>query len=122
MNNCECCSLAHVLIKFTEGLNSLTSVWWQSFYLVMSVFGIHRGDRNYKPNPRLARVLDILFILHAEHEMNCSTAATRHLASRYINILYSVSLSQFSHAPQFALHLHDALLISNCVWLNRDHR
>jgi len=28
-------------------------------------------------------VLDILFILHAEHEMNCSTAAARHLASRY---------------------------------------
>ncbi|CAL9748076.1 unnamed protein product [Musa acuminata subsp. burmannicoides] len=28
-----------------------------------------------------SRVLDILFILHAEHEMNCSTAAVRHLAS-----------------------------------------
>lgn len=42
----------------------------------------NRGDRSYKPNPRLARVLDILFILHAEHEMNCSTAAARHLASR----------------------------------------
>jgi citrate synthase len=42
------------------------------------------GDRSYRPNPRLARVLDILFILHAEHEMNCSTAAARHLASRYL--------------------------------------
>ena len=41
-----------------------------------------RSNRSYKPNPRLARVLDILFILHAEHEMNCSTAAARHLASR----------------------------------------
>ncbi|KAK4484554.1 hypothetical protein RD792_007138 [Penstemon davidsonii] len=39
------------------------------------------GNRYYKPNPRLARVLDILFILHAEHEMNSSTAAARHLAS-----------------------------------------
>ncbi|VVB04319.1 unnamed protein product [Arabis nemorensis] len=39
------------------------------------------GNRSYKPNPRLARVLDIIFILHAEHEMNCSTAAARHLAS-----------------------------------------
>jgi citrate synthase len=46
--------------------------------------GIGRGDRSYRPNPRLARVLDILFILHAEHEMNCSTAAARHLASRYL--------------------------------------
>nr|GME13021.1 citrate synthase, glyoxysomal-like [Ipomoea batatas] len=40
------------------------------------------GDRSYKPNPKLARALDILFMLHAEHEMNCSTAAARHLASR----------------------------------------
>jgi citrate synthase len=40
------------------------------------------GNKSYKPNPRLARALDILFILHAEHEMNCSTAAVRHLASR----------------------------------------
>jgi len=32
-------------------------------------------------------VLDILFILHAEHEMNCSTAAARHLASRYLSLV-----------------------------------
>ncbi|XP_020249629.1 citrate synthase, glyoxysomal-like [Asparagus officinalis] len=44
------------------------------------------GDRAYKPNPRLARVLDILFILHAEHEMNCSTAAARHLASSGVDV------------------------------------
>jgi citrate synthase len=40
------------------------------------------GSPSYRPNPRLARALDIMFILHAEHEMNCSTAAARHLASR----------------------------------------
>ncbi|KAG0590595.1 hypothetical protein KC19_1G112800 [Ceratodon purpureus] len=44
------------------------------------------GDRAYKPNPRLAKVLDILFILHAEHEMNCSTAAARHLASSGVDV------------------------------------
>ncbi|KAJ6830320.1 uncharacterized protein M6B38_353785 [Iris pallida] len=44
------------------------------------------GDRTYKPNPRLARVLDVLFILHAEHEMNCSTAAARHLASSGVDV------------------------------------
>ncbi|CAK9191097.1 unnamed protein product [Sphagnum troendelagicum] len=44
------------------------------------------GDRSYRPNPRLARVLDILFILHAEHEMNCSTAAARHLASSGVDV------------------------------------
>ncbi|GLT27051.1 hypothetical protein SLA2020_020790 [Shorea laevis] len=44
------------------------------------------GNRSYKPNPRLARVLDILFILHAEHEMNCSTAAARHLVSGGVDV------------------------------------
>ncbi|KAK6939660.1 Citrate synthase [Dillenia turbinata] len=44
------------------------------------------GNRSYMPNPRLARVIDILFILHAEHEMNCSTAAARHLASSGVDV------------------------------------
>ncbi|CAM6103592.1 unnamed protein product [Calypogeia fissa] len=44
------------------------------------------GDKQYRPNPRLARVMDILFILHAEHEMNCSTAAARHLASSGVDV------------------------------------
>ena len=34
------------------------------------------GKPNYRPNPRLARALDIMFTLHAEHEMNCSTAVS----------------------------------------------
>lgn len=39
------------------------------------------GDKDYKPHPTLVRALDILFILHAEHELNCSTSAIRHLSS-----------------------------------------
>lgn len=39
------------------------------------------SETNYKPNPVLTRALEILFILHADHEMNCSTAAMRHIAS-----------------------------------------
>ncbi|VFQ78698.1 unnamed protein product [Cuscuta campestris] len=49
------------------------------------------GNRSYKPNPRLARALDILFILHAEHEMNCSTAAARHLASSGVDVYTALS-------------------------------
>ena len=37
-------------------------------FLYMLDAGSHPG---YRPNPRLARALDILFILHAEHELNC---------------------------------------------------
>eukprot|EP01027_Heterolobosea_sp_BB2_P015073 GEZU01021596.1.p1 GENE.GEZU01021596.1~~GEZU01021596.1.p1 ORF type:complete len:464 (+),score=160.99 GEZU01021596.1:435-1826(+) len=38
-------------------------------------------NEDYRPHPTLSRALDILFILHADHELNCSTAAMRHLSS-----------------------------------------
>lgn len=44
----------------------------------------------YKPNPRLSRALDILFLLHAEHELNCSTSAARHLASSGVDVYTAV--------------------------------
>lgn len=31
------------------------------------------GQQDYKPNPVLERALDILFLLHADHELNAST-------------------------------------------------
>ncbi len=39
------------------------------------------GGREYKPNPVLERALDVLFILHADHEQNCSTTAMRVIGS-----------------------------------------
>lgn len=39
------------------------------------------SEVKYKPNPVLARALEIMFILHADHELNCSTAAMRHISS-----------------------------------------
>ena len=35
----------------------------------------------YHPNDVLARALDVLFILHADHEQNCSTSAMRNIGS-----------------------------------------
>ena len=49
------------------------------------------SNPNYKPHPRLAKALDVLFILHAEHEMNCSTAAMRHLASSGVDVYSSLA-------------------------------
>ena len=43
------------------------------------------SEKDYRPNPVLVRALDVLFILHAEHEMNCSTAAMRHIASSQVD-------------------------------------
>jgi citrate synthase len=37
----------------------------------------------YKPNPVLARALDVLFILHADHEQNCSANAMRSIGSSH---------------------------------------
>ena len=39
----------------------------------------------YQPNPVLARALDVLFILHADHEQNCSTSAMRGIGSSHVD-------------------------------------
>ncbi|XP_058788209.1 citrate synthase 3, peroxisomal-like [Vicia villosa] len=49
------------------------------------------GNCSYKPNPRLTRALDIIFILHAEHEMNCSTSTVRHLASSGVDVYTAIA-------------------------------
>ena len=37
----------------------------------------------YSPHPVLERALDVLFILHADHEQNCSTSAMRGIGSSH---------------------------------------
>ncbi|MDX1647926.1 MAG: citrate/2-methylcitrate synthase, partial [Longimicrobiales bacterium] len=39
------------------------------------------GTRDYTPSPVLERALDVLFILHADHEQNCSTTTMRVIGS-----------------------------------------
>ena len=40
-----------------------------------------RTEPVYRPDPVLERALDVLFILHADHEQNCSTSAMRNIGS-----------------------------------------
>ena len=40
-----------------------------------------KAEPHYKPDPVLERALDVLFILHADHEQNCSTSAMRGIGS-----------------------------------------
>jgi len=42
-------------------------------------------ELKYEADPRLARALDILFILHADHEQNCSTSAVRSVGSSQVD-------------------------------------
>jgi citrate synthase len=43
------------------------------------------AELKYQPNPKLERALDVLFILHADHEQNCSTSAMRGIGSSHVD-------------------------------------
>jgi citrate synthase len=43
------------------------------------------AELKYKPDPRLEHALDVLFILHADHEQNCSTSAVRGVGSSQVD-------------------------------------
>jgi citrate synthase len=42
-------------------------------------------ELKYRPEPALERALDVLFILHADHEQNCSTNAMRGIGSSHVD-------------------------------------
>jgi citrate synthase len=42
-------------------------------------------EARYEPDPRLERALDVLWILHADHEQNCSTNAVRGVGSSHVD-------------------------------------
>ncbi len=45
----------------------------------------------HEPNPVLQRALEILLILHADHEQNCSTSAVRSVGSSHVDPFSAVS-------------------------------
>jgi len=45
----------------------------------------------YEIDPVMAKVLDMLFILHADHEQNCSTSTVRLVGSAHANLFTSIS-------------------------------
>jgi citrate synthase len=48
-------------------------------------------SESYKPNPVIAKALDVLFILHADHEQNCSANAMRSIGSSHADPYSSVA-------------------------------
>jgi len=42
-------------------------------------------ELKYRPNPTLEHALDVLFILHADHEQNCSANAMRNVGSSHVD-------------------------------------
>jgi citrate synthase len=49
------------------------------------------SELQYKPDPRVERALEVLFILHADHEQNCSTTALRVVSSSQADPYSSVA-------------------------------
>jgi citrate synthase len=49
------------------------------------------AELKYEPDPRLEHALDVLFILHADHEQNCSTSAVRSVGSSQVDPYSSVA-------------------------------
>ncbi|HKI02306.1 MAG TPA: citrate/2-methylcitrate synthase, partial [Thermoanaerobaculia bacterium] len=48
-------------------------------------------SEEYKVSPVLERALDLLLILHADHEQNCSTSTVRMVGSSQANLFASIS-------------------------------
>jgi citrate synthase len=76
--------------------NSLTLV--ENF--LRMTFGIPAED--YQVDPEVAKALDMLFVLHADHEQNCSTSTVRVVGSSEANVFASISAGV--HALSGPLH------------------
>lgn len=46
---------------------------------------------DYEPKPEVVKALDLIFLLHADHEQNCSTSTVRMVASSQANLFASAS-------------------------------
>jgi len=52
---------------------------------------IYGADHDFATNEKIIGAVESLFILHAEHELNCSTAAIRHMESSVADVYTSIS-------------------------------
>jgi citrate synthase len=76
-------TLAAACHRFSEGMPFVypdNSLGFTANFLSM-MFKI--AEPRFDANPALARALDVLFILHADHEQNCGTTAMRTIASAH---------------------------------------
>ena len=84
-------TMAAAAYRFSMGLPFVfprNDLDYTSNFLSM-MFSIAEDD--YVPDPALKRAMEILFILHADHEQNCSTTAARIVGSAHADPYVSVS-------------------------------
>jgi citrate synthase len=51
----------------------------------------HPAEQTYEPDPELVKALNVLLILHADHEQNCSTSTVRLVGSSRANLYAAIS-------------------------------
>jgi citrate synthase len=51
----------------------------------------HPAEPEYQPDPELVKALNVLLILHADHEQNCSTSTVRLVGSSRANLYAAIS-------------------------------
>jgi citrate synthase len=93
--------------------NSLTLV--ENFLRL--TFGLPAEE--YKVDPAVAKALDMLFILHADHEQNCSTSTVRVVGSSEANVFASISAGV--HALSGPLHGGANAAVLEMLEAIRDH-
>ena len=71
----------HNLRPARTSIRTTTSSYSENFLSMM----FKMTEVKYEPDPRLAKALDVLFILHADHEQNCSTNAVRAVGSSQVD-------------------------------------
>jgi citrate synthase len=84
-------TLAALAYRFSRGLPFVfprNDLDYTSNFLSM-MFSIAEDD--YVPDPALKNAMEILFILHADHEQNCSTTAARVVGSAHADPYVSVA-------------------------------
>jgi len=93
---------AHILLRQTgsatpfptaaldESAEAGDPLSYTEHFLLQLGLGAGRTDAR-RLDPRVVRALDTILLVHADHELNCSTAAVRHLASSGVDVYSAVS-------------------------------
>jgi citrate synthase len=55
----------------------------------------HLGQENYKPSPVLEKALDVLFLLHADHELNASCTTVLQTGSSLVDPYSAIASVNF---------------------------
>ena len=70
----------------------------------------HLSEENYVPNPVLEKALDVLFLIHADHELNASCTTVLQTASSLVD--------PYSAVAYVPLSIRGVILLFSSIGLN----